>query len=207
MIAIIDYGLGNLHSVKNALETLGAKTIITSDPYEIERADGVILPGVGAFEEAMQNLNKRNLIDVVYQVVKNKTPLLGICLGMQVMFERGYEGQIADGFSFFKGEVTRIKVDEKIPHMGWNQLEYTQDDVLIDKEQDAYVYFVHSFVAANYDEDDLVAYSTYGNAKIPAYFHKGQIYAMQYHPEKSGEVGLAMLKKFMEVCDDYSTSN
>ncbi|MDH6367183.1 MULTISPECIES: imidazole glycerol phosphate synthase subunit HisH [unclassified Breznakia] len=207
MIAIIDYGLGNLHSVKNALDTLGAKTIITSDPYEIEKADGVILPGVGAFEEAMQNLNKRNLIDVVYQVVKNRTPLLGICLGMQVMFERGYEGQITDGFSFFKGEVTRIKVDEKIPHMGWNQLEYTQDDVLIDKEQDAYVYFVHSFVAANYDEDDLVAYSTYGNAKIPAYFHKGQIYAMQYHPEKSGEVGLAMLKKFMEVCDDYSTSN
>lgn len=207
MIAIIDYGLGNLHSVKNALDTLGAKTIITSDPYEIEKADGVILPGVGAFEEAMQNLNKRNLIDVVYQVVKNRTPLLGICLGMQVMFERGYEGQITDGFSFFKGEVTRIKVDEKIPHMGWNQLEYTQDDVLIDKEQDAYVYFVHSFVATNYDEDDLVAYSTYGNAKIPAYFHKGQIYAMQYHPEKSGEVGLAMLKKFMEVCDDYSTSN
>ncbi|TDW24684.1 glutamine amidotransferase [Breznakia blatticola] len=207
MIAIIDYGLGNLHSVKNALDTLGAKTIITSDPYEIERADGVILPGVGAFEEAMQNLNKRNLIDVVYQVVKNKTPLLGICLGMQVMFERGYEGQITDGFSFFKGEVTRIKVDGKIPHMGWNQLEYTQDDVLIDKEQDAYVYFVHSFVATNYDEDDLVAYSMYGNAKIPAYFHKGQIYAMQYHPEKSGEVGLAMLKKFMEVCDDYSTSN
>ncbi|OCN03827.1 imidazole glycerol phosphate synthase subunit HisH [Erysipelotrichaceae bacterium MTC7] len=207
MIAIIDYGLGNLHSVKNALDTLGITSQITSDPKVILQASGVILPGVGAFEDSMKNLKERNLVEVIRRVVSNKTPFLGICLGMQVLFERGYEGETTEGFGFFKGEVRRMVVDEKIPHMGWNQLSFTRNDVLIDEMQEAYVYYVHSYLATNYDSEDLVGYSNYGNLQVPGYFHKDNIFAMQFHPEKSGEVGLAMLARFKEVCDDYSTSN
>lgn len=208
MIVIIDYGMGNLHSVYNALVTIGATCKISSNPDDIIDADGVILPGVGAFEDSMKNLTQRNLITPIKEAVAMKKPFLGICLGMQVLFENGEEGNGSKGLGILKGNVIKM-VDSsvKIPQIGWNRLEIQRETELWNKDYLPFVYYVHSYYVSDYDEEDLVAYSEYGSMKVPGYFQKENVFAMQYHPEKSGEDGLAMLKNFKEICDDYTTSN
>ena len=208
MIVIIDYGMGNLHSVYNALTTIGATCKISSNPEDIKTAAGVILPGVGAFEDSMKNLKEKKLIAPIKEAVAMKKPFLGICLGMQVLFEEGEEGNGSKGLGLLKGKIIKmIDSSIKIPQIGWNRLEVKKEMRLWNKEYLPFVYYVHSYYASDYDEKNLVAYSEYGCLKVPGYFQKENIYAMQYHPEKSGEDGLMMLKNFKEICDDYITSN
>ena len=201
MIVIIDYGMGNLHSVYNAVNQVNGCGMISNKIEDIEQADGIILPGVGAFYDCMKNLSDKGLIEAIKRQCNKKVPILGICLGMQVLFERGYEGGVCNGLGFLKGEIQpMVDCSVKIPHMGWNRLEPIREDRLLPKDKKPFVYFVHSFFAQNYSEEDLVAYSCYGNLKIPAYVRKDNIFGMQYHPEKSGEEGLNMLNAFVELC-------
>ncbi len=202
MIALIDYGMGNLHSVYNALQKIDCPCVITSDIQVIRSCSGIILPGVGAFKDCMQNLASKNLITCLQEEVAKQKPLLGICLGMQVLFETGYEGECTKGLGFLQGDIVRMQdLSVKIPHIGWNALEVVVEDVLVGKQKHPdFVYFVHSYFAQNYDYKDVVAYSKYGTLKIVAYVHKGNVMGMQYHPEKSGAIGLAMLNKFKEMC-------
>lgn len=196
MIAIIDYGAGNLFSVQNALQYLGERSIITRDPEQIELADSYILPGVGAFPYAMDMLEKTNLIDLLKQQVEKK-PLLGICLGMQMLFDKGLEFGETDGLGLIPGVVAPIPAcGYKIPHMGWNALRILkQDNPLLQGVKDGNcVYFVHSFMA-NTDAQYLAADTDYG-VKVTALTVNGNVYGAQFHPEKSGEVGLQMLKNF-----------
>ena len=197
MICIIDYGMGNLHSVVNALEHIGAECMISSTIEDIRTCDKLILPGVGAFPEAMKHLQEAGLIEVIKEEVTKGKPFLGICLGMQIAFEKGYENEECEGLGLLQGEVILMEDPKvKIPHMGWNKLELATNT--LDLKENTYMYFVHSYMASNYNEDYLVAYSTYGNLKIPAIFHKDNILLSQCHPEKSGEDGLNLLRKFKE---------
>ncbi len=198
-IAIIDYGAGNIFSVKNALDYLGVNSRLTSDTAEIEAADAVILPGVGAFPAAMEKLEKQGLIETIKQQAKIK-PFLGICLGMQMLFDKSYEFGECKGLGLISGEVR--KMDDEgliIPHMGWNKLEYTQDCPMTKFRTDNdYVYFVHSFKAFCNDED-LYAYCDYGS-RVTALVSDGKfVFGSQFHPEKSGDVGLKMLRCFAEL--------
>lgn len=201
MIAIIDYGMGNLYSVTNALDYLGEKSIITNDAELIKAADGVILPGVGAFPQAIDCLKELKLDKIITDYVKSGKPILGICLGMQLMFEMGYEGQACKGLGLLKGKITKMESKTlKIPHIGWNRLEIVTDNALLNPHEATFVYYVHSYVATDYDEKDLVAYSMYQDLKIPGYFFHDNIMAMQFHPEKSGASGLKMLDNFRRMC-------
>lgn len=202
MIAIIDYGMGNLHSVYNALVKIDCPCMITNKKDDLINADGLILPGVGAFKDCMTNLEKSGLIQTIKEEVKKGKPLLGICLGMQVLFEKGYEVEMCEGLQLLKGEVVLMKDEQvKIPHIGWNLLEENQDDFIFNQvRKKPYVYYVHSYYVNNCDEKDLIAYSTYGRLRIPGYVRNKNILGMQYHPEKSGEYGLALLKEFKEMC-------
>lgn len=197
MIAIIDYGAGNLFSVKNALDYLGFDNIITNSICDLENADKLILPGVGAFPTAMQMLINSNLIDCIKEQTKTK-PLLGICLGMQMLFDTSYEFEKAEGLAFINGEVKLMETDLKIPHMGYNELEFNIPSPLLNglHEGDC-VYFVHSFMA-NTDSENVVAYCDY-NTKVPAIVQKDNIYGCQFHPEKSGNVGLQIIKNFCQL--------
>lgn len=201
MIAIIDYGMGNLKSVYNALKKIDCDCIITKDHDEIKKADKLILPGVGAFPDCMDNLRKSGLIDLIKEEVKNGKYLLGICLGMQVLFEKGYEGEEKEGLGLIKGEIRKmVDPNVKIPHIGWNNLEFNRQDSMIDGLKDnAFVYYVHSYRAENYNEEDLVGYSEYGDLKIPGLVRHKNVIGAQFHPEKSGEIGLKILKNFKEM--------
>lgn len=203
MIAIIDYGMGNLHSVYNALKKMDCECMITSKKEDLENADGLILPGVGAFYDCMENLKMSGLIETIKKECANGKPLLGICLGMQVLFEKGYEVKACDGLGLLKGNITLMEdPDVKIPHIGWNRLEKNnEDEIMKSFDHLPFVYFVHSYRATDYNEEDLIAYANYGGLKIPAYVRKGNILGMQYHPEKSGEDGLFILKQFKEMCE------
>ena len=207
MIAIIDYGMGNLHSVYNALKAVDCECVITHDIDTLKAADGLILPGVGAFYDCMQNLEKSGLITTIKEEVKKGKPLLGICLGMQILFEEGFEVQKCNGLGFLKGKIQLMKDSSvKIPHIGWNTLTKTQSDYIMDVyDKQPFVYFVHSYCLNDYDENDLIAYTTYGSINIPAYVRKGNVLGMQYHPEKSGTDGLLMLKAFKEMCQNEYT--
>ena len=198
MIAIIDYGAGNLFSVKNALDFIGEESIITSDNEELINADRLILPGVGAFPDAMKMLKQTGLIDTIKEQVVHK-PLLGICLGMQVLFDEGYEFEQTKGLSLIAGSVKKIDTDLKIPHMGYNQLEIHRPSPLLTSvnELDC-VYFVHSFMAYT-EPEHVLAYANY-NTLVPALVQKGNVYGAQFHPEKSGEVGLQLLRNFATLC-------
>jgi len=201
MIVIIDYGMGNLKSVYNALKKIECECIISSDVEEIRKADGLILPGVGAFQDCMDNLTKANLPEIIREEVAKGKPLLGICLGMQVLFERGFEGEERDGLGLLQGEIRKM-VDPKvkIPHIGWNNLEKNrEDDLLKGLKDDAFVYYVHSYRVEGYRDEDLVGYSTYGDLKIPGLFRKDNVMGAQFHPEKSGEIGLEILRNFKEL--------
>lgn len=199
MIAIIDYGAGNIFSVKNALDYLGVENKLTADKNEICAADEIILPGVGAFPWAMKMLRDSGLVDTIREEARKK-PFLGICLGMQLIFDKGYEFEETDGLRLIGGKVEKIdRKDMIIPHMGWNELEINRDcPILKSLPEHPYVYFVHSY-AAVCDESNVSAYCDYGG-KITALVHDGAyVYGAQFHPEKSGEVGLQMLRNFAEL--------
>jgi len=199
MIAVIDYGAGNLFSVCNALQYLNISHEVTKDADVINRADAVILPGVGAFPAAMNSLRATGLIGAIRENAQKK-PLLGICLGMQMLFERSDENGLCDGLGLIPGEVRRIPSKRVIiPHMGWNELVITQESPLLsDIEKPVYTYFVHSYQAFC-DDRYIIAYSDY-DGKIPALVTDGKfVFGAQYHPEKSGEKGLQMLRNFEEM--------
>ena len=196
MIAIIDYGAGNIFSVKNALDFLGLESRLVKDKETVKAADAVILPGVGAFPAAMEMLNKSGLVSTIKEEAEKK-PFLGICLGMQLIFEKGYEFEETDGLGLIGGSV--IKMEEPdliIPHMGWNKLEKLNDCPLLENVGDnEYVYFVHSY-KADCADNDIAAYSEYGG-RVPALVYNGRyVYGAQFHPEKSGETGLKILRNF-----------
>lgn len=201
MVAIIDYDAGNIKSVEKALQKLGQDVVITRDAEEILRADKVILPGVGAFGDAMANLKKYQLDDVIRQVVEKGTPFLGICLGLQLLFERSDESRGVDGLGILKGEICKIPENGelKIPHMGWNSLHLQNEGRLFQGlEEDAYVYFVHSYYLKA-EEEEIVKATTNYSVEIHASVEKGNVFACQFHPEKSSDVGLQILKNFVEL--------
>lgn len=199
MIVIVDYNVGNLMSVQNAFLRIGVEAVVSRDIEVIRQAKGIVLPGVGTFPVAMENLIKYQLIDVLQERKEAGIPILGICLGMQILFEKGYEVQETKGLRFLKGEVKLMNVSEKIPHMGWNELMFVKKHPLIQniKEGD-YVYFVHSYMAFPSD-DELVAYCEYGDQKITAIVAKDHVMGCQFHPEKSGAIGQKILLAFKEM--------
>lgn len=197
MITIIDYGAGNLKSVEKALLFLGEEVKITSDSEEILAADKIILPGVGAFGDAMEKLNTTGLADTIREAVKRNIPLLGICLGLQLLFESSEESPGVKGLSLLKGSIRRIpdKTGFKVPHIGWNSLNINPDSKLFRGiPQESYVYFVHSYYLQA--EESMVAAKTDYVTEIHAAVEQGSVFACQFHPEKSGEIGLKLLKNF-----------
>lgn len=202
MIAIIDYGAGNIQSVYKALKFIGADCKVTSDKDEILNADGAILPGVGSFGDAMDTMTKRGIKDTIIEYTKSGKPFLGICLGLQLLFPESEETPGVKGLDIFKGTITKIPNQNrtlKIPHMGWNNISIKQKNgIFKDIEGEPYVYFVHSFYLKAQNKDIVAATTQYG-VEIDAAVQKGNIIATQFHPEKSGEVGLKMLKNFVEM--------
>ena len=201
MIAIIDYDAGNLKSVEKALVSLGEVPVITREKDAILNADKVILPGVGAFGDAMEKLQQYGLTDVIRQVAKNDTPLLGICLGLQLLFESSEESPGIEGLGICKGKILRIPATDglKIPHMGWNSLHYDHSGRLFAGiEEDSYVYFVHSYYLEAEDEEIVTASTEYA-VHIHASIEQGNVFACQFHPEKSSDTGLAILKNFIKL--------
>jgi len=201
MVAIIDYDAGNIKSVEKALLHLGEEVMITRDREKILNSDKVILPGVGAFGDAMEKLRSYGLDKVIYEVVEKKIPFLGICLGLQLLFEKSDETPGVEGLGILKGEVCRIPDQEgfKIPHMGWNSLHLHNDGRLFRGiEEDAYVYFVHSYYLKAKEEQIVKATTEYG-AHIHASVEMDNVFACQFHPEKSSDVGLRILKNFVEL--------
>lgn len=202
MIAIIDYGAGNIQSVYKALKFIGADCKVTSDKDEILNADGAILPGVGSFGDAMDTMTKRGIKDTIIEYTKSGKPFLGICLGLQLLFPESEETPGVKGLDIFKGTITKIPNQNrtlKIPHMGWNNISIKQKNGIFKGiEGEPYVYFVHSFYLKAQDKDIVAATTLYG-VEIDAAVQKGNIIATQFHPEKSGEVGLKMLKNFVEM--------
>lgn len=196
MIAIVDYGAGNIFSVKNALDYLGFENALASDKEFIKSADAIILPGVGAFPAAMKMLENSGLVEIIREEAAKK-PFLGICLGMQLIFEKGYEFEECDGLGLIKGSIRKMEApDLIIPHMGWNKLEVLNLCRLLEGlGDDEYVYFVHSYKAECADES-ISAYCEYAG-RVPALVHDGKyVYGAQFHPEKSGATGLRILKNF-----------
>ncbi len=199
-IAIIDYGMGNLHSAAKALEKVGAQVAVTRDPERVRQADKVVLPGVGAFGDCMKNLNERELAPVIHEVIAAGKPFLGICVGLQMLFEGSEEDPGVAGLGIFKGLVRKIIAPGlKVPHMGWNSLAFQATSPLFQGlPPAAYVYFVHSFHAVPTDESCITAVTDYGG-QVTAAVGRGLIQAVQFHPEKSSAVGLKILANFKEM--------
>ena len=201
MVAIIEYDAGNLRSVEKALEALGAETVVTRDPEVIAGSSRVILPGVGSFGDAMERLNQYGLPDVIRRTVSGNKPFLGICLGLQLLFEESEESPGVPGLGILKGKILKIPQTEglKIPHMGWNSLNLKPDSRLFAGIRDQeYVYFVHSYYLKAQEESQVAATTWYGT-EIHAAVEAGNVFACQFHPEKSGDTGLRILKNFLEV--------
>ena len=196
--AIVDYGVGNLKSVANAMAYVGQQTLVTGDAGDLERADAIILPGVGAFPDAAEKLRRTELDKSLLAQVGRK-PILGICLGMQLLLDRGEEGKNCEGLGLVSGTVKRIQTEYKLPHIGWNSLTFQNDSPLFRGLEDGvYVYFVHSYCACAEHEEDVIARTEYGLSVVAAVAHGG-VYGCQFHPEKSGEAGLQILKNFGEL--------
>lgn len=210
-IVVIDYGVGNLLSVQRALEHCGAKSIITSDPEVILKAEKLLLPGVGAFSKAMQALNDRGLVDVLKSLLVKKIPLLGICLGMQMLLDESEEFGLTKGLGLIPGRVTQIPNKDingefqKIPSVGWYSLKFPlgidsqRSSILKNLKPNDALYFVHSFMAVPTDEKHRLAYCIYGGHEIPAVIQRDNIIGCQFHPEKSGEVGLGIISAFIDL--------
>ncbi len=201
MIAIIDYDAGNIKSVEKALISLGEEVVITNDAETIMEASGVILPGVGAFGDAMEKLRSYGLVDVIRRVTEKGTPFLGICLGLQVLFESSDETPGVEGLGVLKGKIVRIPDGEglKIPHIGWNSLDYPNAGRLFAGiAENSYVYFVHSYYLQAEDENIVTACTEYG-VSIQASVEKDNVFACQFHPEKSSDVGLKILSNFIAI--------
>ncbi|MDY4742545.1 MAG: imidazole glycerol phosphate synthase subunit HisH [Lachnospira sp.] len=198
MIAIIDYDAGNLKSVEKALISLGEEVVVSRDPSEIMQADKVILPGVGSFGDAMNNLDRFGLVDTIKNVTAKGTPFLGICLGLQLLFKESEETPGAEGLDILPGRILKIPAKEgyKIPHMGWNSLDIREGAKLFKGiKNDPYVYFVHSYYLKA-DDEAIVAASTEYTTHIHASVERDNVFACQFHPEKSSEIGLKILKNF-----------
>lgn len=199
-IAIVDYGAGNLMSVHNTLDYLGYENKIAASADVIENAAGVILPGVGAFPDAMAALEHSGLTEAVLKAAKEK-PFLGICLGMQMLFEKSDEVRPCKGLGLLPGRIERIETSLKLPQIGWNALDILRSNAMTEGlENGSYVYFVHSFMAKPSDENDLAAVTDYGT-RVPAMVARGNLFGCQFHPEKSGEVGLVMLHNFAKLTE------
>ena len=201
MIAIIDYDAGNIKSVEKALKLLGQDVTVTRDREAILKADKVILPGVGAFGDAMEKIRRYGLYEVIHEVTGRGTPFLGICLGLQLLFERSEESPGAEGLGILKGEILRIpdKPGLKVPHMGWNSLEFRENGRLFEGlQKEPYVYFVHSYYLKAADEGIVTAVTEYGT-QIHASVESGNVFACQFHPEKSSDVGIRILKNFLSI--------
>ena len=202
MIAIIDYDAGNIRSVEKALQYLGQETLITRDRESILKADKVILPGVGSFGDAMGHIRAYGLEEVIQEVVRKEIPFIGICLGLQLLFEESEESPGVKGLGILKGKIARFPDQEgiKIPHMGWNSLSYPNPGRLFKEiPENSYVYFVHSYYLKADDESIVTASAKYGDVTIHASVEKDNIFACQFHPEKSGETGLHILRNFIAV--------
>ena len=203
MVAIIDYGVGNLFSLQCSLKKIGVEAVVTSDADVIKNADRIILPGVGAFGDAAKKLRSSGLVELITEEAKNGKPFLGICLGMQLLFEKGFEYGEHEGLGFLKGNVipleNKIPENLNIPHMGWNALDFVGEKSPIFKyiNDGDFVYFVHSYYATDCD-DSVIATSEYG-IPVTAAVGKGNIFGCQFHPEKSGDIGLKILKAFCEI--------
>lgn len=200
MIAIIDYDAGNIKSVEKALLSMGETPVLTRDPEVILQADHIILPGVGSFGDAMENLKKFGLVDVIHEAIDRKIPFLGICLGLQLLFESSEETPGVSGLGILKGKIVRIPDGPglKIPHMGWNSLSVREGASLFQGlEKEPYVYFVHSYYLQAEDPDIVAATTEYG-VTIHASVEKGNVFACQFHPEKSSKTGLMILKNFLQ---------
>lgn len=201
MIAVIDYDAGNIKSVEKALQFLGAEVTVTRDPEVLLNADKVILPGVGAFGDAMARLNEYGLVDVIKKIVDKGTPFLGICLGLQLLFDSSEEAPGVKGLSILSGKIVRFS-DEfglKIPQIGWNALSFPKESVLFEGvKEGSFVYFVHSYYLVADELSDVAATTEYGN-HVHAAVSRGNVYACQFHPEKSSSVGMQILKNFINL--------
>lgn len=198
MVAIIDYGAGNLHSVKNALDFLGAESEITGDREKIEKASHIILPGVGAFGDAMKSMEKSGLIETVKKAADGTKPFLGICLGLQLLFENSEESPGVEGLGIFKGSVVKIPDRGlKIPHMGWNNISLTKKSRIL-PDNEPFVYFVHSYYIQPTDKDVVSARTEYGEV-LDIAVERGNVFATQFHPEKSGDAGMEILRRFLSL--------
>lgn len=208
MIALIDYGVGNLYSVEKALSFVGGEVVVTSDAADLKRADKLVLPGVGAFGDCMRNLEATGLIPTIIEQILAHKPLLGICVGLQILFESSEESPEVRGLGVFKGEVKKIRAGGlKIPHMGWNSIKIGRKDILVKfgasklmagLSNGNYFYFVHSYHAVPSNENLVTATTKYGE-DVTAAVELGNIFATQFHPEKSGDVGLQVLKNFVQI--------
>ena len=205
VIAIIDYGMGNLRSVEKAFEKIGKDAVITSDPFELDSAGKIVLPGVGAFKDAMVELDKRGLIDSIKKNVKSGKLFLGICLGLQLLFSKSFEDGECEGLSLFPGSVIKfdnknLKDKLKIPHMGWNRVKFTGSSIPVFKDMpdDSYMYFVHSYYVWPDEKNIIIGETDYG-ITFPSVVWKDNIYATQFHPEKSQKIGLDFLRNFSEI--------
>lgn len=202
MISIIDYGLGNLKSVHKALNSLGFTSKITSSIKDINNCNGIIFPGVGSFGDCMKELDKRDLINSLKKSISYGKPFMGICLGLQILFERSEESPNVEGLSILKGEISKIKFDKdlKVPHMGWNKINIIKDSSILQGiDSDTWMYFVHSFKFNN-DLEITDSVSSYGEI-FSASINKDNIFATQFHPEKSSKIGLTILKNFADLCN------
>ncbi|KIY23727.1 MULTISPECIES: imidazole glycerol phosphate synthase subunit HisH [Mesobacillus] len=205
MIGIVDYGMGNLFSVSKALERLDAPYFISQSKEELMEADALLVPGVGSFRDAMDVLNQTGLAEMIRDFAATGKPLLGICLGMQLLFEESSENGLTAGLKLLPGKVDRFSgktadgESYKVPHMGWNKLRFTGDSPLLTSLQEEYVYFVHSYYVKTDDQDVLVAVGDYYDMEVPAIVGRGNIYGMQFHPEKSSDMGMGLLRNFTKL--------
>ncbi len=206
-IAVIDYGLGNLRSVAKALETAGAEVDVTNNPKNIANAKAIVFPGVGAFHKGMQNLEKSDILPALIKSIKEGVPFLGLCLGLQLLFTESEEHGIHQGFDLIKGSVKRFKPKLKVPHMGWNEvkLKMKNEKLKIDEKlkifegipDNSYFYFVHSYYVEPEDKDIIIATTDYG-IEFASAINKDNVWGLQFHPEKSGEIGLKILENFVK---------
>jgi len=207
MIAIVDYGMGNLKSVGRALRKAGAETLVTSNPEKILGAEGLVLPGVGAFKDCMRNLKEHRLVDPLYKFIQSGRPFLGICLGLQLLFNESEEFGVYKGLGIIKGKVVRFPQNSKlkVPHMGWNTIKIRRGVPLLqDIKDESYFYFVHSYYVIP-EEENIIATTTNYGVEFVSSIYQDNIFACQFHPEKSQQLGLRILKRFKELCQENAS--